>query len=309
MLSHCPWYYYESKIFQTYLQAVGVELDQFALRSEEILESFFIQISPEWGLLMWEQELAITSSSIDSDDLRRSRILAKLAATLITTEVQLKIIVDKFLDYGASSIVKKILGENAFEIKVPGDNIKWYESMIVSINKIKPAHLRCILTLKDFFNINTNSNKLSLINNIILLEDNNVEVPHLIITQGHHPWSDKIRFLNGSWLLDGSEILGYSTEVIIIIHPSITNTVLCESQTTQSLGINVESDQDISKICIFQSHSEECTLNLQNAYSYPIIRPVLDIEAQVIYDHWSLNGSWVLDGVRLLDEVNIVESL
>lgn len=77
MLGCCPAYYQTSRIFKSYLQVVGAELDNFKSGIQEVLDQFFVSTS-DWDLGKWEEELGITTDTSKTDEQRRSTITGKL---------------------------------------------------------------------------------------------------------------------------------------------------------------------------------------------------------------------------------------
>ncbi len=186
MLSHCPPYYTDSRTFKAYLQAVGLEQDNCDLRIYEILDSFFAQIAPVWSFPIWEEELAIVSSSADSANLRRARILAKIAGFTTMTPNHLRDIVNQYVQ-GKTALIENVAGEYAFYIRISIDDFTWWETMQSTVEEVKPAHLQSIPVL--FYQE-------------VELEEVESRVIFRVNTDSYS------LYLDGSWILDGSHTLG-----------------------------------------------------------------------------------------------------
>lgn len=77
MLSNCPRYYQTSRVFKSYLQTTGAELDTLKAGVSEVLDQFFIPTAT-WGLDSHEGELELSSYSGKPYDQRQSRAISKL---------------------------------------------------------------------------------------------------------------------------------------------------------------------------------------------------------------------------------------
>jgi hypothetical protein len=78
ILASCPYYYETSRVFKTYLQSVGPEMDQLKQGVNEVLDQFFARKTSAWGLHIWEEELALTSYTGKPDTQRKDRIVSKI---------------------------------------------------------------------------------------------------------------------------------------------------------------------------------------------------------------------------------------
>lgn len=140
MLECCPAYYRTSRIFKSYLQAIGTKLDDFKEGVQEILDQFFVA-SADWGLDKWEEELGIISDASKPDEQRRSVIIGKLRGIGTVTFTMIENMANAY----ENGIVEV---ENhpetySFNIKLVDvlgipPNI---EDLQAAIEAIKPAHL------------------------------------------------------------------------------------------------------------------------------------------------------------------------
>lgn len=77
MLSYCPPYYSNSRVFKAYLQAVGPELDVIRQGVKDILNQFFVELAT-WALIIYEDESKIATVAGKPIDQRRSQIISKM---------------------------------------------------------------------------------------------------------------------------------------------------------------------------------------------------------------------------------------
>jgi uncharacterized protein YmfQ (DUF2313 family) len=143
MLGNCPWYYETSRVFKSYLQASGVELDSFKEGVGEILDQFFVPTAT-WSLDRWEEELGLTSYAGKPDDQRRSRIISKLRGMGTITVSLIQNVAESYV-YGAVEVTETPEAYG-FTIKfvdhrgIPPN----LEDLQAAIEEIKPAHLAVI---------------------------------------------------------------------------------------------------------------------------------------------------------------------
>ena len=140
MLGNCPWYYEISRVFHSYLQAVGVELDSFKQGVEEILDQFFVQTAT-WSLDRWEQELGLSSYAGKPDDQRRSRIISKIRGMGTITITLIKNVAESYV-YGTVEVTEQPAAYS-FTIKFldPRGIPPNLADLQAAIEEIKPAHL------------------------------------------------------------------------------------------------------------------------------------------------------------------------
>ncbi|NPV90101.1 MAG: YmfQ family protein [Firmicutes bacterium] len=140
MLGYCPRYYENSRVFKSYLQASGEEMDVLKPGVEGVLDQFFVSTAT-WGLDRWEQELGLTSYTGKPYEQRRSKIISKIRGIGTVTVKLVKIVAEAY-DGGTVDVTGRP-DQYWFTIRfvdtrgVP-PNIG---DLMEIIEEIKPAHL------------------------------------------------------------------------------------------------------------------------------------------------------------------------
>ncbi|GBF35486.1 phage-like element pbsx protein XkdT [Desulfocucumis palustris] len=140
MLANCPKYYETSRVFKSYLQAVGPELDQFKQGVKEILDQWFARTA-SWGLDRWEEELGLVNYVGKPDKQRQDRIVSKIRGVGMVT-IQLVKAACEAYDGGAVEVTEQP-ELYQFTVKfvdtygIPPN----LEDLKNAIEDIKPAHL------------------------------------------------------------------------------------------------------------------------------------------------------------------------
>lgn len=143
MLGYCPGYYETSRIFKSYLQAVGLELDSMKQGISETLNQFFVSTST-WSLDIWENELGLSSFAGKPEDQRRSRIISKILGYGTVNIYLVKSVAESYV-YGTVAVTE-YPEQYSFSIKfvdihgIPPN----LDDLQSAIEEIKPAHLAVI---------------------------------------------------------------------------------------------------------------------------------------------------------------------
>lgn len=140
MLENCPRYYETSRVFKSYLQVVGEELDSFKQGINEILDQFFVQTAT-WSLDRWEEELGLESYAGKPDDQRRSRIISKIRGYGTVTIALIKNVAESYV-YGTVEVTEQP-ELYSFTVKFidPRGIPPNLDDLKTAIEEIKPAHL------------------------------------------------------------------------------------------------------------------------------------------------------------------------
>lgn len=91
MVDSAPWYYQQSRIYENIQAAQADEYDSL----EEKIYDLLLQLSATtatWGLRYWEEGLGITVRLLDSFEIRRGRVIAKMIGEGNFSALQLKAI-------------------------------------------------------------------------------------------------------------------------------------------------------------------------------------------------------------------------
>lgn len=141
MLGYCPEYYQVSRVFKSYLQSTGLELDDYEARVDQMLQAMFVNTAPAWALDLWEQELGLIAYSGKPLAQRRSRIISKIRGIGTVTVPMIKSVAESYV-YGAVTVTEHP-ETYSFTIKfvdpygVPPN----MADVQAAIEEIKPAHL------------------------------------------------------------------------------------------------------------------------------------------------------------------------
>lgn len=94
-----------------------------------------------WGLALWEEAYGIQSQAGADEESRRSRVLAKIQGTGMTTVWKLKAIAQSF--WPGNVEVVEHYASYAFELWLAGTAgpIDDEAGLIAAVNELKPAHL------------------------------------------------------------------------------------------------------------------------------------------------------------------------
>lgn len=140
MLANCPKYYETSRVFKSYLQAVGPELDQFKQGVKEILDQWFARTA-SWGLDRWEEELGLVNYAGKPDKQRQDRIVARLRGRGTTTITLLEKVVKSYVNNGANIVDSPQAYSFAIKFIGPEGLPENLNDLRATIEEIKPAHL------------------------------------------------------------------------------------------------------------------------------------------------------------------------
>lgn len=144
MLSYCPEYYAPSRVFKSYLQSSGTEIDEYKQGLNVILQAMYVTTAPDWALDIWEQELGLASFAGKPLNQRRSRIISKIRGIGTVTVRLVKSVAESYA-YGTVSVTEHP-EQYSFTIKfldsrgIPPN----YADLQAAIEEIKPAHLEAI---------------------------------------------------------------------------------------------------------------------------------------------------------------------
>lgn len=140
MLANCPQYYETSRVFKSYLQAAGPELDRFRQGINEVLDQWFAR-KASWGLDRWEEELGLIDYTGKPDKQRQDRIVSKIRGVGTVTIQLLKATCEAY-DGGAVDVTEQpelyqftVEFVDTYGIPPNLDDLK------TAIEDIKPAHL------------------------------------------------------------------------------------------------------------------------------------------------------------------------
>lgn len=152
MLSFLPWYYQDSKIMQSILNAQGIEIDSARYTIADILNQFYVDTAT-WGLNLWEKDLNIKNVANNYDERRRKIKLYLMKPASVTPEF-MELLANNYLDDGSAKIIEHN-SEYWFELEFNLDALKSLSDLREAINLYKPAHLGFVIAFKILTEIKT----------------------------------------------------------------------------------------------------------------------------------------------------------
>ena len=155
MLSFVPWYYQDSKVMTSILDAGGYEFDDLRKTILSFLNKMYVDTADESGIELWEKELGITPKD-SSLNLRKSFVKAKLLNPPTMTPSQIKAIADCFVLNGESKIIE-VNKFYFFYIQIEKASKIYISALKESIEGAKPAHLDFAVILRPERQIALNS--------------------------------------------------------------------------------------------------------------------------------------------------------
>jgi hypothetical protein len=224
MLSYCPRYYSDSRVFQAQLDAKGHELDSLSIILEDIEAQFFVSTAT-WGLRYWEEMCGISVNEHEDIDIRRAKVLVKLQKFPTSRYLDIERIINLYVSTKTAK-VQVVNEEYFFQSTIPVDELLSFSNLLQAVEETKPAHLEHIpgllstidsansLQATDTHKVNVNPYNQQLfkldgewaLNGQMNLDnqpgnkDNNTT--QQIKVSSHH-----IFLLNGGWTLNGRECL------------------------------------------------------------------------------------------------------
>lgn len=136
--------YRNSSIVKNLCDAIGCEVDQVMIRSDEMLRRFCVSTADDYGVTEWEKELGITPPPDATLDMRKALIKARLMRPPTMTPEQIAAIADCFLASKGVQVIE-VPGTYTFKIRVPYDELFWLDGMRKAVNDAKPAHLLAMI--------------------------------------------------------------------------------------------------------------------------------------------------------------------
>lgn len=141
LIAQLPRHYQTSPQDTELQRALTTLLAQVQTDLDFTLKQLIPSTASGWGLALWETAYGIRPQAGADEDQRRSRVLAKLQGTGMTTVHKLKSIAQSF--WPGSVEVVEHYASYAFEVWLVGTAgpIDDEAGLIDAINELKPAHL------------------------------------------------------------------------------------------------------------------------------------------------------------------------
>ena len=145
MFEYLSWYYANSRIMQSVLDSQGIEIDAARTAVEASLYQFYAKTA-DWGIELWEKELAITPPNDASLELRQAMVKAKLMTAEVMTPERIVAIANYFIP-AKDAILVPTVHPYTFRMAFPSA-VPYISEMLCSLNTAKPAHLAMELELR-----------------------------------------------------------------------------------------------------------------------------------------------------------------
>ena len=141
LIEQLPRHYQTSQQDAELQRALTALLTQVQADLDFTMKQLIPSTASGWGLALWEAAYGIRSQAGADEDQRRSRVLAKLQGTGITTVHKLKSVAQSF--WPGSVEVVEHYASYAFEVWLVGTAgpIDDEAGLIAAVNELKPAHL------------------------------------------------------------------------------------------------------------------------------------------------------------------------
>lgn len=149
LITQLPRHYQRSPQDAELQRVLGLLTDQLRADKELTLRQLFPSTASGWGLELWERAYGIPVDYSMDEARRRSRVLAKVKGTGVTTVERLQGIAEDFSDSAVE--ILELFDRYRFEI--------WYtetigpiahpEDLAAIVNELKPAHLEWAVKYRE----------------------------------------------------------------------------------------------------------------------------------------------------------------
>lgn len=151
MYSYLPPDFYENDMLtQAILQVTGIEMDTFQSSLQEVFNQSIVNYAAEWGLSMYESELALPFEGLSPTVERQANIIAAMRGSGTITTAVLENVADSW-EYGTTQVLE-VFGQGLLVVKVL--DVRGTPSNVADLERAlrakKPAHLRLILQFSFF---------------------------------------------------------------------------------------------------------------------------------------------------------------
>lgn len=151
MYSYLPPDFYENdELTQALLQVTGTEMDLFQANLQDIFNQSVVLYAEEWGLSMYEQELALPFEGLSPIPDRQANIIAAMRGSGTVTTQVLESVANAW-EYGTTQVFE-VYGQGLLVVRVL--DVHGTPSNVADLERAlrakKPAHLRLILQFSFF---------------------------------------------------------------------------------------------------------------------------------------------------------------
>ena len=138
MLANCPRYYEASRVFQSHIEAKGIELDDLDSILSDI-EAQFSASTATWGLRYWEEICDLIGNERDSIEMRRARVLAKLRSFPSARRIDLERVIASFVTGYFDLLVYPSF--YTFYVRTAWDKVIDLNGLMKALEEARPAHI------------------------------------------------------------------------------------------------------------------------------------------------------------------------
>jgi uncharacterized protein YmfQ (DUF2313 family) len=140
MMSYLPDYYQISRVMRAIAEKRGLEFDNCRGMLEAILRQFYVALTDEWGLELWEKELNLPLGDSETKAERQQRVISKLRAHGTATIKKVKTLAESY-DLGLIDIAEDYSKYTVIRFidttGVPSN----LEDLKAIVREVIPAHL------------------------------------------------------------------------------------------------------------------------------------------------------------------------
>lgn len=292
LLSYYPIFYKDIREMNAILHICGRMLDGMATATEEAVLNRFIDTMDEETTARWETFLYLTANRNRPLDERKRLIHALLIGHGKISASKIKEVVNVFT--GLTADVEFI--DEYLRVGIPLDGeYQFLLSDIKGLFKKKiPAHLALLMIGKFHTTIE---------------QQIRIETELTIKSEFYPRYNLKPLILDNTWFLDGLFTLnGYYTNEVLDFYPfylTITNEALYEVKAENRMLFENKVDPEIS-----YNAEQTIVTRLKETEQYESyfeqrseVKPIVEYQSELTIekDLWFLDGSFILNGNRLLD--------
>lgn len=293
LINYLPSFLQEYKELKIITDVEQLEIEEAWEAAEKLLEEPFVLSTSQYGISRMEKMLKIRALDTDDLETRRFRVLLKLNEILPYTYRTIRKCLDDMCgreNYDFEVDIEKFTIDAIFEIEERQKLIEIRNYL----DSVLPANLLILFAKRS---------RLEFIQKIQyhnILEINSEFFPR---------FNKPLLILDGDWFLDGTYPLnGYKDSETIDFYPSILQTISFISEDTKLKNqFHLESS---SSFYVKNNNYLNVTSNIaikketqENLLFHSNIRQNISTKENLVMekDLWNLDGTYFLDGTKLLD--------
>ncbi|MGG3803177.1 putative phage tail protein [Metabacillus fastidiosus] len=145
VLETVPDYYYSARVYKNILLASLEKYHELDEQLRDLQLQLYVPTAT-WGLDYWEYDYDIKPDPGDSYEIRRARILAKMAGLGTFTKAEALRLANVYSEPKDARFFS-ILNEGAFKTRHNVDHLIDFKGLVAAFEEMKPAHLQHIIGL------------------------------------------------------------------------------------------------------------------------------------------------------------------